>query len=325
MKDYENMNQMEKQEFLAKVSSMYYDKCMTQSEIASELETTRFKVSKYIQYAKDEKVVEININYPRQRIKALEDVFKERFNLKDIIIIDNKTLPYDEIIYALGKFGAEFLTYIIQENDIIGVLWGKTISNVIKHLNISNKMSITVLQLVGAAAKDNLLIDSPELIRRFADVYSGRYKYLYAPLYMENDYARKAFLQEPVINDLLFSASKAKVALTGIGTVNAVFASTLWNKYLKGNISESSGVGCIYGRVFDVNGKIINSPINEKVIGVDIEIIKNIEYRIGVSSGKLKAEAILGSLNGEFINVLITDGETATKILSIDYENNLIK
>ena len=79
-------------------------------------------------------------------------------------------------------------------------------------------MPITVVQLVGSAAKDNLLIDSPELIRRLANVYSGKYKYLYAPLYMDNDYARKSFLQEPVINDLIFSASKSKIALTGVGT-----------------------------------------------------------------------------------------------------------
>ena len=321
MKEYEKMNQMERQEFLAKVSSLYYDKCMTQSEIANEFKTTRFKVAKYIQFAKDEGVVEININYPRQRLKSLENEFLERFDLKEVIIIDNKTLPYDEIIYALGKFGARFLTDIIEENDTVGVLWGKTISNVIKHLNVNNKMPITALQLVGAAAKDNLLIDSPELIRRLAEAYSGTYKYLYAPLYMENDFARKAFLQEPVINDTLFSASKAKIALSGIGTVHAVFASTLWKNYLNDNISKSTAVGCIYGRVYDILGNLIDAPINEKVIGLDLDIIRNIEYRIGVSSGKLKGEAILGAINGKFINVLITDAETATKVLLLDDKN----
>ncbi|MGL4761040.1 MAG: sugar-binding transcriptional regulator [Sarcina sp.] len=315
MKEYEKMNQMEKQEFLAKVSSLYYDKCMTQSEIASELQTTRFKVAKYIQIAKDDGVVEININYPRQRLKSLESEFLERFDLEDVIIIDNKTLPYDEIIYALGKFGASYLADIIEENDIIGVLWGKTISNVIKHLNVNNKIPITALQLVGAAAKDNLLIDSPELIRQLANAYSGTYKYLYAPLYMENDFARKAFLQEPVINDTLFAASKAKIALTGIGTVHAVFASSLWKNYLNEEISKGAAVGCIYGRVYDIYGNLVDAQINEKVIGLDLDIIKNMKYRIGISSGKLKGEAILGALNGRFINVLITDAETATKIL----------
>ncbi|ENZ03038.1 hypothetical protein HMPREF1092_00224 [Clostridium thermobutyricum] len=317
MKDYEKMNQTEKQDFLAKLSSMYYDKSMTQSEIANELETTRFKVSKYLQEARDKGVVEININYPRQRLKTLEKELVQKFELKDAIIIDNQTLPYDEIIYALGKFGAEYLQKIIVENDTVGVLWGKTISNVIKHMKPTNKMPITVVQLVGSAAKDNLLIDSPELIRRLANVYSGKYKYLYAPLYMDNDYARKSFLQEPVINDLIFSASKSKIALTGVGTVNAVFASSLWKDYLDDDINRRNAVGCMYGHVYDIYGNITESSINQKVIGVDINIIKNIEYRIGVSSGKLKAEAILGALNGNFINVLITDAETATKVLGL--------
>lgn len=320
MKDYEKLNQIEKAGFLAELSSMYYDQGLTQSEIANKLETTRFKISKYLQDARDSGVVEININYPRERLKSLERELIEKFDLKNAIIIDNKTLPYDEIIYALGKFGAEYIQGIIEENDTIGVLWGKTISNVIKHMKPINKIPITVLQLVGAAAKDNLLIDSPELIRRLANVYSGKYKYLYAPLYVDNDYARKSFLQEPVINDLIFSASKSKIALTGVGTSSAVFASSLWKNYLNDEIKSKNAVGCIYGHVYDIQGELIDAQINEKVIGVDINTIKNIEYRVGVSSGKLKSEAILGALRGKFINVLITDGETATKILNMDSE-----
>ncbi|MGL5417512.1 MAG: sugar-binding transcriptional regulator [Clostridium sp.] len=321
MNDYEKLNQLEKINFLAELSTMYYDQGLTQSEIASKLETTRFKVSKYLQEARESGVVEININYPRQRLKNLEKEMEERFGLKDAIIIDNKTLPYDEIIYALGEFGAEYVQGIIKEDDTVGVLWGKTISNVIKHMKPNNKIPITVLQLVGAAAKDNLLIDSPELIKRLANVYSGKYKYLYAPLYVDNDYARKAFLQEPVINDLIFSASKANIALTGIGTTNAVFASSLWKNYLNDEIKKKNAVGCIYGYVYDVEGNLIDARINQKVIGVDIDIIKNIPYRVGVTSGKLKGEAIIGALRGKFINVLITDAETATKILNIDKEN----
>ncbi|MPQ43815.1 sugar-binding transcriptional regulator [Clostridium tarantellae] len=314
---YEKMNEIEKLSFLAKLSTMYYDLGMTQSEIAEKLAITRFKISKYLQEARDKNVVEISINYPHERMFEIEQQLMEKFNLKKAIVLNNNFLPGDEISHSLGKLGAEYLENIINENTIMGILWGKSISCAIKQLKPKQKLPITVLQVRGAAAKDNPLIDTPDLIRTVANIYNGKYKYLYAPLYIDNDYARKSLSQEPVINDTLFLANKSNLVLTGIGTTDAVFASSLWSKYLMHDFKPKNAVGCIYGHVFDISGKLIDSPVNEKVVGIDLTTLLNVEERIGIASGKFKSEAILGALRGKFINVLITDEDTASKIINL--------
>ncbi|QPJ86502.1 sugar-binding transcriptional regulator [Sarcina sp. JB2] len=317
MENYEKMNKTEQLSFLAEISNMYYNLGMTQSEIANKVSSTRFKIAKYLQEAREKQVVEISINYPRKRMLDLEETFKKKFDLKNIFILNTTIIPYDEIIPSLGKIGAKYLDSIIENNYIIGVLWGKTLANMIKYLNPKEKKSITVLQLVGSAAKDDPLIDSPELIRKVANSYGGGYKYLHTPLYVDNEYARAYLLQEPVIHDTLFLANKSDIILSGIGTTEAAFASSLWSKYLVHDLKPQNAVGCIYGHAYDINGKLINSDINKKVIGVDLKTILNIKYRIAIASGKLKAEAILGALKGKFVNVLITDEDTALKILSL--------
>lgn len=317
IENYEKMNKTEQLSFLAEISNMYYNLGMTQSEIANKVSSTRFKIAKYLQEAREKQVVEISINYPRKRMLDLEETFKKKFNLKNIFILNTTIIPYDEIIPSLGKIGAKYLDSIIENNYIIGVLWGKTLANMIKYLNPKEKKSITVLQLVGSAAKDDPLIDSPELIRKVANSYGGEYKYLHAPLYVDNEYARAYLLQEPVIHDTLFLANKSDIILSGIGTTEAAFASSLWSKYLVHDLKPQNAVGCIYGHAYDINGKLINSDINKKVVGVDLKTILNIKYRIAIASGKLKAEAILGALKGKFVNVLITDEDTALKILSL--------
>ncbi|MGL5616856.1 MAG: sugar-binding transcriptional regulator [Sarcina sp.] len=317
MKDYEKMNDSEKINFLAELSSMYYNSGMTQSDIATHFSTTRFKVSKYLQDALDLGVVEISINFPKERSPELEKSLKENFDLKDVIVINKNSLPYDDTLNSLGKIGATYLESLITEDSIIGVLWGKSLSNLIKNLHPITKFPIMAVQVIGAAAKDNPLTDTHDLLRRLSIAYNGSYKHLYAPLYIENDYARTALMQEPVINDTIFLASKADILLTGIGTTEAVFASSTWTKYLTRELKNKSAVGCIYGRAYDIEGNLVEASINSKVIGVDLKTLMQVRNKVAISSGKFKAESILGALRGKFINVLITDDETATKVLTL--------
>lgn len=320
MKEYEVMNVSEKLSFLAELSTMYYELNMTQAEIADRLSTTRFKVSKLLQEARNKNVVQITINQPIERVYDIENQLKDRFNLKEAIVLDNKVLPYEETLYTLGKLGAEYLDNIITENSIIGVLWGTTMFNLVKNLKPRKKLPITAVQILGAAAKDNPIVDAPELIRQIASAYGGKYKYLYAPLYIDNDYARKALIQEPFINDTLFLANKADIVITGIGTIDALTSSTLWSNYLakRNELSKQKATGCVFAHVFDIDGKEVNVDINQKVIGVDLDTLRQVEYKVGIAAGKFKAEAILGALRGKYINVLITDDRTATKVLSLD-------
>lgn len=318
--DYEKMNKTEQLTFLAEISTMYYNLGMTQSEIANKISSTRFKIAKYLQEAREKQVVEISINYPRKRMFELEKSIKEKFNLKDCLILNTSIVPYDEIIPSLGKIGAEYLDSIIDDNYIIGVLWGKTLANMIKYLNPKSKKSITALQIVGSAAKDDPLIDSPELIRKVASIYNSNYKYLHAPLYVDNEYAREYLLQEPVIHDTLFLANKADIILSGIGTTEAAFASSLWSKYLIHDLKSQNAVGCIYGHAYDINGNLVESDINKKVVGVNLKTLLNVKQKIAIASGKLKSQAILGALRGNFIDILITDEDTALKILSLSEE-----
>lgn len=321
MDQYEKLNEADRLKFLANLANMYYEQNMTQSEIAENLTTTRFKISKLLQEARDKNVVEIIINHPKERATDLENLLIKHFQLTHAIVLDNTMMSHDETIYSLGKLGAAYVDSIMTENSVVGVLWGKTLFNLIKQIKPKTKMPITAVQVLGSAAKNNPTIDSPELIRRLANSYGGKYKYLYAPLYIDNDYARKALLQEPVINDILFLGGKCDIVLTGIGTVEAVFASTLWSSYLVKNRSFQSNsnraVGCIYAHLFDANGGPAEIDLNQKIIGVDLNTLHQVKYTIGIAAGKYKAEAILGALRGKHINVLITDDATAQKVLSL--------
>lgn len=319
MNDYEKMNEVEKNNFLSEICNLYYEANMTQSEIAQKFSTTRFKISKMLSDAKEKKIVEIIIHSTYEHNLALEADLKDSFDLKDVIVLDNSHSPNEDVLPFLGELGAKYLDSIIKENSIIGVAWGKALSNIIKNVHPSKKFHITVTQLMGSAAKNNPLTDSSELIIKLANSYDGKYQFIYAPMYIGNAYAKKALVHEPVINDTLFLASKSDIILTGIGTIDSIFSSSLWSNYFVKNEEKTAldlgAVGCICGHIYDINGCELDLDLNKKLIGIDLNSLHHTKYTVAVASGKFKAQAILGALRGKHINVLITDSSTAEKVI----------
>ena len=234
LNDYDKMNEEEKKELLSKVAHMYYNENKTQSEIAEYFSTTRFKVSKWIQDARNKGIVEITIHTSNNRNTKLENIFKENFALNNVIVLNNQFIPYEDTLRQLGKLGAEYLNRIITPDSIIGVLWGKTVYNIINQISINDNqfVQITAVQIVGNVAKDNPILDSPELIKNLAAAYNGKYKFLLAPLYIQDDYIRKGIIEEPVIKDAIEYGKKANIILTGIGgQTGTSLYSNIWEKY----------------------------------------------------------------------------------------------
>lgn len=319
---YESMDEIDKLKFLADVANMYYNLNMTQIDISKELCTTRFKVAKLLQDAKDMGVIEISIKQPIERNTELENKFKSIYSLKNALILDTKNIYEDEIMSSTCKLAAQYIDSIVTENSIIGITWGKTLFNTIRYIKPKLKLPITAVQVLGSATKDNFHLDSPELVKEMANIYGGTCKVLFSPLYIENDYVRDGLLHEPVISNTLHIASKADIILTGISSKLISHYSTSWldNEIDSKNFDEPSSqiVGSIFGRAFDENGFFIDNNTNRKVVGLNPFILSNAKHSICITSDLHKSDALLGALKGKLINTIIIDDLTASKILYLD-------
>lgn len=83
-------------------------------------------------------------------------------------------------------------------------------------------------------------------------------------------------------------------------------------------LSEKGVVGDICSHFIDIHGNICDPELDERTISIPLEELKKKEYRICIAQGFSKADSLLGALNGDIINVLITSEETAKWILSQD-------
>lgn len=324
MNDYENMNENEKINLLASVANLYYEQNLTQSEIAERLFTSRSKISRLLKEARDKKVVEIIIKEPWERLLEVESEFIKRFQLRHVRIINTKGCPYETTLFKLGEIAAYYIDGKINKNTILGMSWGDTIYHTVQSLKSNKNIPLTVVQIMGAAVKDNPEIDSIDLAKQFAKAYGGKYHYLYAPLFVEDSEIKEKLIRDPYIMDTLSLAKRATIILTSVGSIDRTTSSTAWNRYINSytqyELQSKGAVGHIGGHFYDINGIKVESDLNNTIIGIDIEDFLKVPNVICVAGSREKAKAILGAIRGKYINTLIVDDTAALKILELDDE-----
>jgi len=80
-------------------------------------------------------------------------------------------------------------------------------------------------------------------------------------------------------------------------------------------LREKGAVGDILYRFFDAEGKPVQTPLAERVTGMDHDQLRRVKRVVGIAGGARKFDAIRGALNGKLINTLITDRFTAERLV----------
>jgi DNA-binding transcriptional regulator LsrR (DeoR family) len=78
----------------------------------------------------------------------------------------------------------------------------------------------------------------------------------------------------------------------------------------------AGGVGDILGTVIDAQGRPIDHPINERVIGIGLPDLTAVRNVILAAGGAHKVRVIRAILAHGSINTLVTDEATATALLA---------
>ncbi|MFW5705213.1 MAG: sugar-binding domain-containing protein [Nanoarchaeota archaeon] len=135
---------------------------------------------------------------------------------------------------------------------------------------------------------------------------------------VDNQKVWQALMKNDETQKLLEKAKKVDIALVGIGapigSSNLVETGYFEKKQIK-EMQEQGVAGDICSRFFDEQGQISDIEINKRTIGIKLDDLKNINEVIGVAGGEEKVSSILGALKGDFIDVLITDSNTAKLVL----------
>lgn len=294
-----------------KIANYYYKNGMTQSDIAKKMSISRQKVNRILKKCLDTGIVKIVIQEYEDQNVELEMQLETLLGLNEVIIFNN---AYSEINKSLGSLTSSYLERIVKDNDIIGFSRGRTLSSLVNNLDPIDRINLTVTQLVGGVNAEEAHINSDYIVMHSSKLLNAKPCFMYTPMILENKQLRDSLMEESFFSNVYDTMKNCTIALVGIGDMSNKCA-FVHKKYISKSeydiLQSKNVVGEICTHFFDINGNIIKSDINDRVLAIDLDNFKKIPLRIGVASGPEKLSAIIGSSRSSLINVLITDLKTA--------------
>lgn len=290
---------------------LYYEKKHTQNEIASIMKLSRQTVSKILNDAVKENIVEIRINNPEITCKELEQEICKKLNIKNAIVCGVSTDEESLCNLMTVKSAAQYIHSLIKKgNQKIAISWGRTVQMLISEFPVSNTAGNTVFPLFGATDQEQAYYMSNELARSFADKIGAKVKYAWFPYRPDSVEDCKLFKKTSYYEKLNDLWNDIDVAIVGIGNSKII---QTFGKIFGYNEKGTSAIGDISTHFFDADGKFVD--IYENTLCATKDNLKNAKQTIAVASGEDKTEAIVGALRTQIIDTLITDEYTARRIL----------
>lgn len=301
---------------LSKVSKLYYEQKLTQQEIAERLRLSRPKVSRLLQQAHDEGLVQITVLSPPGGYADLEQKLEQTFHLKEVVVVEvDEGISQDGIVRELGVAAADYLLRTVEDGDVIGVSWGTTLNAMVNAIQPFEVEDCHVVQLIGGLGAPEAEVHATALCRRIARLLSARLTLIPAPGIVDDLKAKQILLSDSHIQNAFALFPHVTVAYVGIGvpTPDSVVMrdGTILSQSELEQLLARNAVGDIALRFFDVWGRPVRSDLDNLVVGITLDQLKSIGRVVGVAGGMKKLNAILGALRGHWINVLITDNVVA--------------
>ena len=313
-------SQQEMHRLLYKISQAYYNEGLTQQEIANRFRLSRPKISRLLQLAKDERIVNITLVPPAGGMEDEEYRLEQKFGLDEVSIVPvSDTSNQETVAREMGPYAVEVFLRSIQGNEVVSISWGNTILGMVNALPLENYKDMTLVQMIGGLGSNTSNEHSAELVRIAAQKLGAQFRLLTAPGIISNLTALKALKSDPHIAETLSLAAKADIAIVGMGILAQgsvlLQEGNILNKSDIKQIKESGAVGDVGLRFIKADGQPVELETNKRILGLSLEELQVIPRVIGIAGGDQKFDIILAALRAKFLNVLVTDQMTAKRLL----------
>ena len=300
------------------ISRLYYLEGATQAQIAKQLNLSRPTISRALQYARDNNIVNIQVNDPLSNVDDLRAQLQRKYQLDDVVIADvGPTGNYQEDLDLLGQAAAAYLPQIIQDNDTIGISWGRTLAAVARHLQPSDRKNVQVVYLKGTVANSTHNNFVVEVTKHFNACYHTQAEILPLPVIFDNQDIKKMVVKDRFIHSILTAAQQAQVTLFTVGTTApdaTLFELGYLNKKEIAKLQKES-VGDIVSQFVDADGQIVDPALTARTVALPIDQLKEKRQAVLVAGGMAKLPAIRAALAGRYANVLVTDTNVALHLI----------
>ncbi|WP_245413491.1 bifunctional sugar-binding transcriptional regulator/dihydroxyacetone kinase subunit DhaK [Mangrovicella endophytica] len=298
---------------------LYYEDRLTQGEVADAMGISRATVNAYLADARERGIVNITLDPHRLASLTIAQELKRHFGLHDCLVVPSQE-PGDSLIDSLGSAGSLVLRRLLRSGDTLAVTWGRTVLAVASATSITGLQDVRVVQATGGMTAS--IVGSPEACAaRLAAGLGAACVPITAPGIVSSAEMRDMLMAEPLLRSQFAALGDASRALFGVASLrpnSTIHSSGFFDAVPLQDYLALNAVGVVAGRFIDVQGQPVRGPLDERLVGLSLDSLRQIERRIAVAGGIDKVPAILGALRGGYADVLVTDAATGKALLDAD-------
>lgn len=295
---------------------MYYVEEMTQSEVAEVLGIGRVTVARLLTDARALHEVRITLSRNVAELPRLEVELRKRFGLGEAVVAplagdgSDPTAP-------IGAATGQYLSTILRPNMKLGLGWGRTLSHCLGFLDDRPVPGLSVLSLLGGVTRARATNPS-EFAWQFARAFQAQCYLIPAPALVDSVATKTTLIERCGLHDVFEQAKSLDTVLVSVGTVqgeNSLFDTGMASERDRSSLVAQGAVGNLLYHFFDRNGRLVEHPLNQRIMAIPLDVIRQVPNRILVSGGQAKLEAMLGAVRLLAPTVCITDERTAAAML----------
>ncbi len=301
----------DEKQLMFEAATLYYKQNHTQQEIADLLGLSRQTVSRLINDAVREGIVDIKVLNPETERKELSAAITKEFGIKEAVICpvsrDNTLLRQKMTVSS----AADYLLPLFKAGGLnIALSWGRTIMALCDEIEVCKTEGNTVFPLFGATDDVDECFLSNALARTLADKISASLKFAWFPYLAENPEDTELFKKTSYYKNIKSLWENIDIAVVGIGNADVL-------RYFEKNFGYENApedvIGDVATHFFSKSGELLD--LFENSLCASSTDLKKAKTTVAVAFGDDKAEAIASALKTGLCDVLITDEYTAKAII----------
>jgi len=301
---------------LVEISRLYYERNLTQADIAKRMNISRPAVSKLLSEARIRGIVTIEIKSPLMSDEPLLRELSDVYGLKGGLVVPSGSADEKLITTLLISQAALYFEKLLPGAKKIGLGWGDTMGRFIDELKqqpVNDLAGGQVCPIIGSAPNDIKWYQTNELARAFAQKTGYAPYYLHAPAFPVSMKNRKLFENTIEYKEISKFWHDLDIVMLGIGTYPSVPDQATAARF--GNLlREKKAVGMLATYYFDGDGKLIKSK-DDIVIRISLDDLRRAQKVIVIGGGAKKINAIRGTLRTGLVTHMITDDKTAQSLI----------
>lgn len=285
---------------------LYYEKNLTQAEIAKILNVSRPTVSNLLKRGRENGTVNITIQRNDNQDYKKQEIIKEKYNLETVLITNRSNNVLEEI----GELGAQYIESRLNDINTLGIGWGTTMSSIVQSIHNLYFPDLSIVPMMGGVSTTDIRYHSNHLAFTLAQKLNAKSYSFYAQAIADTVELKMNFEKSKIVQDSLKNAQNVDLAILGVGNpkVSNTYKSLKHVNKIKGHeIIKTNVAGDILASLYDEEGNHISTSLSKRMIGPTLSDISKMKEVVVVSSGYEKANSIKILLKKNIINHLIID------------------